>query len=354
MSSFRLPRQLPPLPAQPQTAVGRFQRVSQILRPLPGSVTQQAPQAAPQQTAYRGDHFQRQHPTSHLRTSAPRLRAPAELFQLTQVDAAPVSRPRSLPGFKQAGTQIAAVASRYGYARGQVIQDRQVIQAMLNKAGEIYGLPGDFLYRTAYRESGARHWNSNGQVRSSAAVGMMQIEKSAYPEATAGGPAQALNNVYDIGNNIAMGARNLRKNLDRLAQQTDYRGRQPWADLAPLLNISYNAGPGALRKAMDKARDMGLDPHNWQHLAFGRNLQMPSEGVFQAPAGSIESAPLHLALKEIHDSRAARGVHNYPIYWRDASNLRRHDFDQNGVTTRAERLISRIVYTQTGTTLRAR
>ncbi len=343
MNPFRLQRPLRPLSDLTQT--GSFQRVSQHIS------ARSTPQGPQHPQTYQQDQMQLQQSPNRQ----PVLRTPVELFR--SENATPIaqtSRTGSLPDYKSAGDEISVVASGFGYQRGDVIRDKQVIQAMLNKAGELYGIPGDFLYRTAQRESGARHWDRSGQVRSAAAVGMMQIEKSAYPKATAGGPAQARDNVYDLGNNMAMGARNLRKNLDRLARKTGYTGAQPWADLAPLLNISYNAGAGALRKAMDKAREMGLDPHNWQHLAFGRNVSIPAEGTFIAPPGSIESAPLHLALKEIHDGRAARGVHNYPIYWHNKANVNRHDFDQNGVATRAERLISRIVYTQTGNTLRAR
>jgi len=292
-------------------------------------------------------------------SSRPTLANPGQLFDRLPAQAPssikPIHSPKSYksPNFIQAGHQISSVAERSGYTRGQVINDKTVIRAMMNQAGQLYNIPGDFLYRTAIRESGAKHWDKQNKVRSAAAVGIMQIEKSAHPKETKTGAVDALNNAFDLGNNIALGARNLSRSIKRLARQTGYTGSQEFQDLAPLLNISYNAGSGALNKVMNKARKMGLNPFNWQHLAFGRNVAVPAGGKFNVPQDWIETAPLHLALKEIHDSRAAKGVHNYPIYWKDAANLKRHDFDQSGTATRSERLIARIIYTMTGKTLKA-
>lgn len=331
-------------PVQSPDAI-KMRRISTILRArgvhVPGPIT-------------RSDHFIASRGTQRG------LIPPTQLFNNNRQTAPTTQSPpvsignTSNPDYKSAGHAISAVAQQYGYARGQKISDKNVIKAMMNKAGEIYGIPGSFLYRTAMRESGAKHWDKQGRIKSRAAVGIMQIEKSAYPDYVKGGASNALNNVYDLGNNIAMGAKNIRKNLDRLAKRSGYKGNNVWRDIGPLLNISYNAGAGALRKVMRIAREKGLNPFDWQHLAFGRNVTVPNGGRFNVPRDWIENAPLHQGLKEIHDSRAARGVHNYPIYWTGASNIRLHDFDQSGVTTRAEHLISRIVYTMTGKRIKAR
>lgn len=288
-------------------------------------------------------------------SSRPTLLNPSQLFQNVLEEQPVAFKPitNTVPDFLSAGSQISQVAAGYGYTRGQVITDKAVIKAMMNKAGELYHIPGEFLYRTAMRESGARHWDDAGHVVSGAAVGLMQIEKSAHSKVTKTGPEDALNNAYDLGNNIALGAENLSRALKNLAKK-GYKGSDPVRDLLPLVNISYNAGSGALSKAMEKARTMGLDQFNWQHLAFGRNVSIPAGGKFNVPGDWIETAPLHLALKEIHDDRSRQGLHNYPIYWTDNANIQLHDFDNSGTTTRAEHLISRIVYTLTGQSLKTR
>lgn len=281
-------------------------------------------------------------------TTTNQLISPLELFHTQEIP----NLMENVPAYLEAGNEIAAVASQYGYERGQVIEDKAVIEAMMNKAGEIYGIPGDYLSRVADKESRGNHWNSRGRVRSAAAVGIMQIEKSAYPNAMKGGRRNAVNNVYDIANNIAFSARNARNVLNEMVTESNYQGQNAWQDLGPLLNISYNAGSGALNIAQNIARRRGLDPFNWQHLAFGKEIEI-KPGRLRVQKRSVERAPLHRALKAIHDSRARQGLDNYPIYWEQRGAVRSFDFDGNGIATRAERLISRIHYTMTGERIRA-
>jgi hypothetical protein len=249
------------------------------------------------------------------------------------------------PDWQQAGDRIAQVAARAGYPRGTVVRDPAVVNAMLDEAAKLYGVPAHWLHRLAQRETNGQHWFPNGQVHDRAAVGLLQIEKSAYPELVAGGPAAARHNAYDLGNNIAMGAMHLRQQFDRLVKQSGYQGTNAWRDIGPLVEFTYSAGSGALKSAQGIARERGLDPWNWQHLLLGHDWQGPVSSHVSLPKGWITTSPMATAIQRIHDQRAAdpKPHANYPVAWTDAGSVKRFDFDGDGQAHKVERMLARTI-----------
>jgi soluble lytic murein transglycosylase-like protein len=242
----------------------------------------------------------------------------------------------------QAGDQIAQIGARAGYPRGAIIRDPAVINAMLDEAARIYGVPAHWLHRLAQRESSGNHWSANGQVYEAAAIGLLQIEKTAYPELVAGGPVQARHNAYDLANNIAIGAMHLRQQYDRIVKASGYTGNNAWRDIGPLVEFTYSAGSGALKSAQAIARERGLNPWNWQHLLLGHDWQVPTSSQVSLPRGWITNSPMATAIQRIHDQRAQQpGRANYPVAWTDAGSVRRFDFDGDGQAHKVERMLAR-------------
>lgn len=244
----------------------------------------------------------------------------------------------TIPDWHQAGDRIAQVATRAGHPRGTIVRDAAVITAMLDEAAHLYGVPAHWLRRLAQRETGGQHWFPDDQVHDRAAVGLLQIEKTAYPDLVTGGPANARHNAYDLGNNIAMGAMHLRQQLDRLVKKSGYHGSDAWRDLGPLVEFTYSAGSGALKSAQAIAKERGLDPWNWQHLLLGHDWQVPTGGSITLPKGWITTSPMATAIQRIHATKAS-----YPVAWTDAGSVKRFDFDGDGQAHKVERMLARTV-----------
>src|SRR5690606_6514236 len=120
-------------------------------------------------------------------------------------------------------------------------------------------------------------------------------------------------------------------------QGAGYRGANAWRDLGPLVEFTYSAGSGALRKAQDIARQRGLDPWNWQHLMFGGNWQIPATSSFRVAPGTLSRGPMATAIDQIHASRLQDGRANYPRAWDSQGAVARFDFDGNGEAHKVER-----------------
>lgn len=244
-----------------------------------------------------------------------------------------------LPAWQQVGDAVAQVAESRGFVRGQVIRDTATIDAMLDEASRLYGVPAEWLRRLAERETGGQHWDAQGKVKEGAAVGLLQIERRPHPELVQGGAANARHNAYDLANNIAIGAQFLRRHMDRLVRESGYQGQNPWGDLGPLVEFSYSAGRGALRSAQTIARERGLDPWDWQHLLLGRNWQGVWTSSLQIPPGWLTTSPMATAIDRLHAKNSS-----YPRAWTGAGAVRRFDFDGDGQAHKVERMLARTLH----------
>ncbi|MBC7541312.1 MAG: hypothetical protein H7338_01130 [Candidatus Sericytochromatia bacterium] len=244
----------------------------------------------------------------------------------------------AIPDWHAAGDAIATVATAAGYTRGQIIRDPAVISAMLRQASVLYGVPAHWLERMADRESGGQHWEKDGSVKDTAAVGLLQVEISAYPDEIAGGPANACNNAFDLANNIAIGARQLRQQHDRLVKKSGYAGADSWRDIGPLIEFTYSAGVGALKAAQTIATARGLDAWNWQHLLLGHDWQVPTNGAIRLPTGWVTGSPMAQAIHAIKQHQP-----NYGETWSAEGPLRRFDFDGDGQAHKVERMLARTI-----------
>lgn len=222
--------------------------------------------------------------------------------------------------WRDGGNRLALSAQRFGYDRQTPLKDKAVIQQLLHEAARLYGVPYRFLEVIAKRESGMNHYKSDGSVKSAAAVGMFQVEKSAYPEAVTGP-----NSVFDIYNNIAFGTRALAKSMQRLINESQYKGQNPWQDLGPIAVLEYGAGIGTRKLAQKYARQMGLDPYDWKKLVY-------------APDGrdSTKGSPMYLALETM--GRKLK----FPYAYTGKALVKKYDLDGDGVAHRSETQLHRI------------
>lgn len=226
----------------------------------------------------------------------------------------------AIPDWRQGGTILAVYAQRLGYPRGTKLTDKTVIRQILHEAAKLYGVPFRFLEVIATRESGMNHYQKDGSVKSAAAVGMFQVEKSAFPDAVTGPDS-----VFDLYNNIAFGARRLATAMKRLTKEANYQGQQPWQDLGPIAVLEYGSGIGTLRRAQQIARQMGRNPYNWKHLVYG------TDGT-----ESTKNSPMYQSLE--YFGRKLK----FPFAYHSKAHLKRFDLDGDGVAHRSETQLHRI------------
>ncbi len=129
---------------------------------------------------------------------------------------------------------------------------RKVIELrpVFEKYAEEYGFDWRLILAMAFQESGL-----NPEKRSDrGAVGLMQIKPS-----TASDPNVGIDNIGSVENNIHAAVKYLAFIRDRYFNDTDIRPR----DKVRLSLAAYNAGPARIHRAMQKTREMDLDPDKW-------------------------------------------------------------------------------------------
>lgn len=121
---------------------------------------------------------------------------------------------------------------------------------MFEKYAEMYGFDWRLILAMAFQESRL----TPGKKSSKGAVGLMQIKPSTASDLKVG-----IHDVGDVENNVHAGVKYLAFIRDRYFNDEDIRPR----DKVRLSLAAYNAGPAKIRRAMQKTREMDLDPNEW-------------------------------------------------------------------------------------------
>lgn len=121
---------------------------------------------------------------------------------------------------------------------------------VFEKYADMYGFDWRLILAMAFQESGLDPHKKSGR----GAVGMMQIKPS-----TAADPNVGIDNIDSVDANVHAAAKYLAFIRDRYFSDKDILPR----DRVRFSIAAYNAGPAKIRRAIQKAREMNLDPEKW-------------------------------------------------------------------------------------------
>lgn len=124
------------------------------------------------------------------------------------------------------------------------------VEPVIRRFAEIFGFEPELVLAQAYQESRLDQ-NSRSHV---GAIGVMQVMPT-----TAADPVVGIPDVTGLDDNIHAGV----KYLDWLRSTYFDDPRIDPLDQTLLTFAAYNAGPGGVKRARDRARQMGLDPNVW-------------------------------------------------------------------------------------------
>lgn len=130
--------------------------------------------------------------------------------------------------------------------RKKQLRYRKLFQKYANQ----YGLDWLLVMALAYQESGL----DNNRKNPSGAIGIMQIKPS-----TASDKKIGIRNIELADNNIHAGVKYLAFLKKRYFNDADMREK----DRVRFSLAAYNAGPAKIRRAINRAKKMGLDPKRW-------------------------------------------------------------------------------------------
>jgi membrane-bound lytic murein transglycosylase MltF len=121
---------------------------------------------------------------------------------------------------------------------------------VFQKYAEKYGFDWRLIMAVAFQESGLDPDKKSNR----GAVGLMQIKPS-----TAADPNVGIPDISSVDGNVHAATKYLDFLRDRYFSDEDIRPR----DQVRLSLADYNAGPAKIQKAMQKAREMNLNPDKW-------------------------------------------------------------------------------------------
>jgi membrane-bound lytic murein transglycosylase MltF len=134
--------------------------------------------------------------------------------------------------------------------KGQLGLKVSEYRPVFEKYADRYGFDWRLIMAIAFQESGLDQSKQSGK----GAVGMMQIKPS-----TAADPKVGISNIDSIDGNVHAAVKYLAFIRDRYFSDENILPR----DQVRLSLAAYNAGPAKIRKAIQKTREMDLDPNKW-------------------------------------------------------------------------------------------
>lgn len=203
-------------------------------------------------------------------------------------------------GNHKKGTKIGNIYFRKYFEKGLCLQDCLTLQHqnrfagyrdLFQKYGRKYGLDWMLLAAQAFQESGLRQ----DRISEDGAVGLMQVMPGLARDKEIGSF-----DLQDVEQNVHAGAKYMKHLLESFFNAEDL---EPEERIRFAL-AAYNAGPTAIRKARQKAAEMGLDPSRWfGHVERGARHLLGQEPVRYV----IGINRLYISYKLSSSSLARRG-----------------------------------------------